>query len=409
MAENNDTNVEYVDLTNDMLSIENMFNVVDESIATMNDLDKSISIESSIPDSLKEDKHVVMLSIEHINTLRASVGLPKNVTTSNVDTIDLSIEEKVGLFKKIILAIKKMYLKIVAAIKKFVVKLVNNGKVLDKRLKELKDNINPNAKPGSIDIKENLRLENYFATILDVYRNLDLNDTYKIIEESMSVIDTYKSISEVTEAVTIWTRDEEKANEEDNPLTFAPSFIDNMNKREATENEFKNKALHILIISYSVQYKDSGIDDKSKNKGVIIRADGDTLEGLIEVPDKDGVKEYVLYKTKNTINIGSGSTFTTLAPNDMLNIINKIGTPSKAIDNFWKLGKKDIKAGDGLIKIAEELGNNPSASHDGLSKFVTMILNLIPRVVNSNVIGYYNTINNIIKTLEIHNKYLIKE
>lgn len=396
-------NVEYVDLSKDMLSIENMFNVLDESIITLNDLDTSISMESLIPKELRDDKHMVMLSVEHINTLRTNIGLSKSVNVSSVNTIDLSIEEKMSLFKKIIIGIKKMYLKIVAAVKKFVVKIINNGKVLDERLEELKHTINKDSKATTIDVKENLKLKNYFATILDTYMSLGLKDTKVIIDHALSVIETYKSTAEITEAVTVYTRDEK--NMKDGPLDFPSKIISDINKREKIEEAFRNKALQSLIISYSTRNENSGIDPKGKNNGVIIRADGGTLEGLIEVPTDDGIGEYVLYKTKKTVKSGGDDSITSLTPKDMLDIINKIGTPSKHMNELSSVGDDDVKAGDMLVKVSEKFADNSDGAYNDLSKIISMSLNLIPKVYNANIIGYYNTVNNIIKTLEIHNKY----
>jgi len=348
----------------------------------------------------------------------ANIGLTPSVQVS-VESIDdkelgsLSTEDIKDTIQKIINAIKKMFLKVAAKIKQFITKLVHNGRRLDARLDAFKKIVNDSKAEDVQDEKKEILLKKLkkfttlFSAALDDGASGSL--TLKQLDTLISFSSEYKNVDSSIEVP------EELMN------AFMNGFADPENEDKIWADivkryEHNYKTLFGKLLHNLAKNKIEGDDEKkivTDIKIQPIRVDGDVISGMIYymyTKNKDKEPELMLkfmsFKCDQDRVFHDTSSEKVSVPDlaDVKKFISGIEKPSSVLSKLSKGGEEDLDTTERSIKRLEEIVKDDDSESVRISSKINEIYSIVPKVVNGNIINYYN---NIVNILDLFSAYIV--
>jgi len=389
-----------------------------EGLATVERLETMLASHENLPKNIKSDVAYCNVATENISMVCANIGLTPSVQVS-VESIDdkelgsLSTEDIKDTIQKIINAIKKMFLKVAAKIKQFITKLVHNGRRLDARLDAFKKIVNDSKAEDVQDEKKEILLKKLkkfttlFSAALDDGASGSL--TLKQLDTLISFSSEYKNVDSSIEVP------EELMN------AFMNGFADPENEDKIWADivkryEHNYKTLFGKLLHNLAKNKIEGDDEKkivTDIKIQPIRVDGDVISGMIYymyTKNKDKEPELMLkfmsFKCDQDRVFHDTSSEKVSVPDlaDVKKFISGIEKPSSVLSKLSKGGEEDLDTTERSIKRLEEIVKDDDSESVRISSKINEIYSIVPKVVNGNIINYYN---NIVNILDLFSAYIV--
>lgn len=385
------------DMVEDIGTLSQEINIgleaMSNGIATMKNL-KSIMIKhNELPENIKHNISYCNIAAENLKIICTNIGLEPMINISvedtNNDIATLSTEDIKDTIKTVIKALKKIFLKIVAKLKLFITKLIHNGDRLDSKLEMLR-NLIASGGYENISNKTNdaaLILIKKFGSVLYA---LDGSNFIPRFDKDMI-------------AALIKFSAEYKASEGYVKLPdMLASTSDKQKQQDITKKFITDISTDPSSALFAAAFK-SYIDAENNNWVDMsvqpIRIDGDTISGIVTYMDnkfETGMKfasykvdiENVVMKKKITL------TFPTIS--ELNQIFQILGKPSKVLKQLSELGNADLKSTEEALKGMEKIANKLGGDDDSINDLIMNTYNVVPKVVNGNIINYYNNVKNIL-------------
>ena len=394
-----------------------------EGVATVERLETMLASHENLPEAVKSDVAYCNVATENISMVCANIGLAPMVQVS-VESIDdkelgsLSTEDIKATIQKVINAVKKMFLKVIAKIKQFITKLVHNGKRLDAKLDALKKIVNdPNAedisKDASIEHKvldKSLKFSTFILAELNVTDKIDLNVDF--FTKLMHYSTEYKSENYIS--MFSLPKNLLNASGEEAKKIFSEYVKD-------SSSLFKSVSMLIKFFNDKLNddpsLKDTYVKTESEYKNCVpIRLDNGKISGTISYFNTENAESYIGYKsynvnTKDVIDMFDKVDIELPNIDSVKGFLNSIKKPSGALSEISKKGDAEIKSSKDLLnKLEDTLKDTEDSDSDKDKKFqnsviaqsITEAYSVIPKVVNANIINYYNNINNILDLISTY-------
>jgi len=391
-----------------------------EGLATVERLETMLASHENLPKNIKSDVAYCNVATENISMVCANIGLTPSVQVS-VESIDdkelgsLSTEDIKATIQKVINAIKKMFLKVVAKIKQFITKLVHNGKRLDARLDAFKKIVNdPNAEDKSKDadvikklLNKSLKFSTFILAELNVENKIDLDINFftKVVDYSAQ----YKSDDSIS-------------------MFSAPENLLNATGEEAKEifSEYVKdgselfKSITMLIkffnekLNEDPSLKDTYVKTENTYKTCVpIRLDNGKIGGTITYFNSETAQVHMKYKTynintKDVIDMFDNVNIELPNVDGIKSFLSSIKKPSEVLSKISKTGDDELKSSKDLLKKLEDTLKDTDSDKDKkfqnsmITQSIAEVYSIVPKVVNGNIINYYNNMSNILDLISTY-------